>query len=75
MLGELICYIDTEKVFAINGRRLCALCGGFQIPFEIHEMEEGGCRMSIEHFLAVASFAVTVFALGYMMGISQRNQK
>ncbi len=31
--------------------------------------------MSLELFLAVASFAVGVFALGYMMGFSHKNQK
>ena len=31
--------------------------------------------MSIELFLAVASFAVAVFSLGYMMGAARRNQK
>ena len=31
--------------------------------------------MSMELFLAVASFAVSVFALGYMMGFAHKNQK
>ena len=31
--------------------------------------------MSLESFLAVASFAVAVFSLGYMLGSSHRNQK
>ena len=29
---------------------------------------QGGMLMSVELFLAVASFAVAVFALGYMLG-------
>ncbi len=36
---------------------------------------QGGVLMSVELFLAVASFAVAVFALGYMMGSSPKNQK
>ena len=31
--------------------------------------------MSMELFLTIASFAVTVFALGYMLGSSQNKQK
>ena len=36
---------------------------------------QGGLLMSIELLLTVASFAVSVFALGYMLGSSHKNQK
>ena len=36
---------------------------------------QGGLFMSIELLLTVASFAVSVFALGYMLGFSHKNQK
>lgn len=36
---------------------------------------QGGLLMSIELYLTVTSFAVSVFALGYMLGYSHKNQK
>jgi|GEM_PF-6303767 hypothetical protein len=54
-----------------------SLLGGFLTPSEsfISVNLQGGLLMSIELFLAVASFAVSVFALGYMLGIAHKNQK
>ena len=54
-----------------------SLLGGFLTPSEsfISVNLQGGLLMSIEFFLAVASFAVSVFALGYMLGIAHKNQK
>ena len=31
--------------------------------------------MSIENLMAVVSYTVTIFALGYMLGMSHKNQK
>ena len=69
--------IETAKIYArivlgvtIHGRRLALLLEGIALQ----SIRNEGCHMSISDLIAILSFGLTSFGIGYSIGSDRKSQ-